>query len=98
MGQYAVMTGRAMYSTARIIALPHGGETQCTKQEVILIPCPKVRKGIPTRWRTHAGKNIKSLRMARRLATHPPPPPTKHPTPNTNPPLSRAPAARLAHH
>ena len=51
MGRYAVMTGRAMYSAARIIALPDGGATKCTKQEVIVIPCPKVRSGIPTRWR-----------------------------------------------
>lgn len=51
MGKYAVMTGRPMYGTPRYIALPQLGQTQCTKQEVIPIPCPKVRKGIPTRWR-----------------------------------------------
>jgi hypothetical protein len=50
-GEYAVMTGRAMYSQARIIALPDRGRTQCIKQEIIPIPCPKVRKGIETRWR-----------------------------------------------
>ena len=51
MGKYAVITGRPMYGQSRIIALPQLGQTQCTKQEVIPIPCPKVRKGIPTRWR-----------------------------------------------
>ena len=50
MGEYAVMTGRAMYSRARIIALPELGQTKCIKQEVIPIPCPKVRKGVETRW------------------------------------------------
>jgi len=51
MGRYAVMTGRPMYGSARIIALPELGATKCTKQEVIPIPCPKVRNGIPIRWR-----------------------------------------------
>lgn len=51
MGRYAVMTGRAMYSNARIIQLPEGGATKCIKQEIFPIPCPKVRKGIPVRWR-----------------------------------------------
>src|ERR1017187_846501 len=51
MGKYAVITGRPMYGRARIIALPQLGQTKCTSQEIIPIPCPKVRKGIETRWR-----------------------------------------------
>lgn len=51
MGRYAVMTGRPMYGTPRYIALPELGQTKCTKQEVIPIAPPKVRKGIELRWR-----------------------------------------------
>jgi hypothetical protein len=50
MGRYAVMTGKPIYGNARIIELPDGGATKCIKQEIVPIPCPKVRKGIATRW------------------------------------------------
>jgi hypothetical protein len=58
MGRYAVMTGRPMYGQARIIALPELGATKCIKQEVNPIPAPKVRKGIPIRWRGHWEKYL----------------------------------------
>lgn len=51
MGRYAVKTGRPMYGLPRYIALTEGGNTKSIKVEVNPIPCPKVRKGIETRWR-----------------------------------------------
>lgn len=60
MGEYAVMTGKAMYARARIIRLPDLGATKCIKQEVIPIPCPKVRKGIETRWHGHWQKYLQT--------------------------------------
>jgi hypothetical protein len=62
MGKYAVLTGRPMYGTPRYIALPQLGQTQCTKQEVIPIPAPKVRKGIEVRW--YNGKWQKYLKSS----------------------------------
>jgi hypothetical protein len=49
-GVYAIVDG-SYYPSPLRIALPQLGQTKCIKQEVIPIPCPKVRKGIETRWR-----------------------------------------------
>jgi hypothetical protein len=32
------------------ISLPELARTQAVKQEIVIIPCPKTRKGINTRW------------------------------------------------
>jgi hypothetical protein len=48
-GGYSLYRGFGSYSP--VLRLLDGGSTKPVKTENILIPCPKVRKGIETRWR-----------------------------------------------
>jgi len=50
-GVYSVETGRPRYCAARVVRLTEGGKTKSIKYEVNPIPCPRVVKGIETRWR-----------------------------------------------
>lgn len=45
---YRFYRGNGSYSP--VLRLKDGGSTQSIKSETIPIPCPKVRKGIETRW------------------------------------------------
>lgn len=58
-GVYAIVDG-SYYPRPLRIALPQLGATKCTKQEIIPIPAPKVRKGIELRWRGHWEKYLKA--------------------------------------
>lgn len=60
---YGVIKKNGYYSNTLTLNLKDGNQTKNIKYEIIDIPCPKVKKGIKTRWnacKEHWEKELKS--------------------------------------
>lgn len=50
-GRWVAREGTGLCSRYYDLELPEGGKTKCLHYEIVPVPCPKVRRGLETRWR-----------------------------------------------